>query len=131
MANGKPFESKGEFMDKVFINDLLVRGIIGIREWERKKAQDILINVTVFTDTTRAGETDDIQYSVDYSTLAKKMQSHAETAACLTVEALANDLAKLCLEDEMVKRVIVRVEKPGAVRFAKSVGVEVERSRDE
>jgi FolB domain-containing protein len=118
-------------MDKVFIKDLLVRGIIGIREWERKKAQDILINVTVFTDTSRAGETDDIQYSVDYSTLAKKVQSRAETAARLTVEALANDLANLCLEDEMVKKVIVRVEKPGAVRFAKSVGVEVERSRDE
>ncbi|HRQ25237.1 MAG TPA: dihydroneopterin aldolase [Anaerolineales bacterium] len=118
-------------MDKVFIKDLLVRGIIGIREWERKKTQDILINVTVFTDTSRAGETDDITYSVDYSSLAKKMQSHAETAARLTVEALANDLVKLCLEDEMVKKVIVRVEKPGAVRFAKSVGVEVERSRDE
>jgi FolB domain-containing protein len=118
-------------MDKIFIKDLLVRGIIGIREWERKKTQDILINVTVFTDTARAGETDDIKYSVDYSTLSKKIQSHAETAARLTVEALANDLAKICLEDEIVKRVIVRVEKPGAVRFAKSVGVEVERSRDE
>jgi FolB domain-containing protein len=131
MANGELFESQGELMDKVFIKDLLVRGIIGIREWERKKAQDILINVTVFTDTSRAGETDDITYSVDYSKLAKKIQSHAETAARLTVEALANDLANLCLEDEMVKKVIVCVEKPGAVRFAKSVGVEVERSRDE
>lgn len=118
-------------MDKVFIKDLLARGIIGIRDWERKKPQDILINVTVFADTSRAGETDDIAYSVDYSALAKKVQTHAETAARLTVEALANDLAKLCLEDEMVKKVIVRVEKPGAVRFAKSVGVEVERSRDE
>jgi dihydroneopterin aldolase len=47
------------------------------------------------------------------------------------VEALANDLAKLCLEDPSVKKAVVRVEKPGAVRFAKSVGVEVERSRDE
>ncbi|MCQ3937454.1 MAG: dihydroneopterin aldolase [Chloroflexi bacterium] len=118
-------------MDKVFIKDLLVRGIIGIRDWERKRAQDILINVTVFTDTTRAGETDEIEYCVDYSTLSKKIQSHAETAARFTVEALANDLAKLCLEDPLVKKVIVRVEKPGAVRFAKSVGVEVERKRDE
>lgn len=117
-------------MDKVFIKDLLVRGIIGIREWERKKPQDILINVTVFTDTTRAGETDDINDSVDYSALAKKMQSHAETSARLTVEALANDLAKICLDIPLVNKVIVRVEKPGAVRFAKSVGVEVERKRD-
>lgn len=118
-------------MDKVVIRDLLARGIIGIRDWERKRAQDILINITVFTDTTRAGETDELRYCVDYSALSKKIQAHAETAARFTVEALANDLAKLCLEDPLVKKAVVRVEKPGAVRFAKSVGVEVERSRDE
>ena len=118
-------------MDKTFIKDLLVRGIIGIRDWEREKPQDILINVTIFSDTTRAGETDDIAYCVDYSALAKKVQKHAETSARLTVEALANDLAKICLQEKSVQKVIVRVEKPGAVRFAKSVGVEVERRRDE
>jgi FolB domain-containing protein len=116
-------------MDKTFIKDLLVRGIIGIRDWEREKAQDILINVTVFSDTSRAAETDDIADCVDYSALAKRIQTHAETAARLTVEALANDLAKICLRDKIVQKVIVRVEKPGAVRFAKSVGVEIERSR--
>jgi FolB domain-containing protein len=118
-------------MDKVFIKDLLVRGIIGIREWEREKPQDILINVTVYSDTLRAAETDDINDCVDYSALAKKIQAHVETAQRLTVEALANDLAKLCLETPLVKKAVVRVEKPGAVRFAKSVGVEVERRRDE
>ena len=118
-------------MDKTFIKDLLVRGIIGIRDWEREKVQDILINVTVFSDTSRAGETDDINDCVDYSALAKKVQIHAETAARLTVEALANDLAKICLQEKLVQKVIVRVEKPGAVRFAKSVGVEIERRRDE
>lgn len=118
-------------MDKVFIKDLLARGIIGIREWEREKEQDILINVTVYTDTIRAAETDSIDDCVDYSALAKKIQEHAETAARLTVEALANDLAKLCLEEKLVRKVVVRVEKPGAVRFAKSVGVEVERKREE
>ncbi len=117
-------------MDKIFIKDLLVRGIIGIRDWEREKPQDILINVTVFADTTRAGEMDDIADSVDYSALAKKVQSHAETSARLTVEALANDLARICLETPLVRKVVVRVEKPGAVRFAKSVGVEIERKRD-
>lgn len=118
-------------MDKVFIKDLLVRGIIGIRPWEREKPQDILINVTVYTDTVRAAETDDIADCVDYSVLAKKIQVHAETAQRFTVEALANDLAKLCLETPLVRKVVVRVEKPGAVRFAKSVGVEVERKRGE
>lgn len=118
-------------MDKTFIKDMLVRGIIGIREWEREKPQDILINVTVFSDTTHAAETDDIADCVDYSALAKKVQAHAETAARLTVEALANDLAKICLNEKGVRKTIVCVEKPGAVRFAKSVGVEIERSRDE
>lgn len=118
-------------MDKTFIKDLLVHGIIGVNEWERSTPQGILINVTVFTDTTRAGQTDDIKDCVDYSVLAGKIQSHAETAARLTVEALANDLAGICLEQEGVQKTIVRVEKPGAVRFAKSVGVEIERRRDD
>jgi FolB domain-containing protein len=118
-------------MDKIFLEDLLVRGIIGIRDWEREKPQDILINITAFTDTNRAAKTDDLVDCIDYSALAKKVQAHAETAARFTVEALANDLAKLCLEQKGIKKVIVRVEKPGAVRFAKSVGVEIERGRDE
>lgn len=117
-------------MDKTFIKDLLVRGIIGVNDWERKKPQDILINITVFADTSRAGETDDIKDCVDYSALTKIIQAHAETAARLTVEALANDLAKICLEQNGVQKTIVRVEKPSAVRFAKSVGVEIERKRE-
>lgn len=118
-------------MDKTFIKDLLVRGIIGIRDWEREKPQDILINITVFSDTTQAAQTDDIADCVDYSALAKKLQAHAETAARLTVEALANDLAEICLKEKGVMKTSVRVEKPGAVRFAKSVGVEIERSRND
>ena len=118
-------------MDKVIIKDLLARGILGVRDWERKRAQDILINLTLFTDTKRAGETDNLEDCVNYSTMSKKILAHAESAARLTVEALANDLAKICLEDKSVQKVIVRVEKPGAVRFAGSVGVEIERSRDD
>ena len=118
-------------MDKTFIKDLKVRGIIGINDWEREQIQDMLINIEVFSDTRRAAETDNIEDCVNYRTLAKKVQAHAETANRLTVEALANDLAKICLREKLVQKVIVRVEKPGAVRFSNSVGVEIERSRDE
>jgi len=114
-------------MDKTFIKDLVAHGIIGVNEWERENPQEILINITVFTDTQRAAESDDLADCVDYSSLARKVQTHAETAARFTVEALANDLAAICLEQELVEKVIVRVEKPGAVRFAASAGVEVER----
>lgn len=118
-------------MDKVIIKDLRARGIIGVNDGERNRPQDILINITLFTDTRRAAETDNINDCVNYSTISKKVLAHAETSKRFTVEALASDVAKLCLEENGVRKVIVRVEKPGAVRFAKSVGVEIERSRDE
>ena len=116
-------------MDKVIIKNLLARGIIGVNDWERKRPQDILINITLFTDTLRAAKTDDINDCVNYSTVSKKVQAHAETAERLTVEALANDLAEICLEEKGVQKVVIRIEKPGAVRFAESVGVEIERNR--
>jgi len=89
----------------------------------------MLINITVFTDTRRAAETDDIADCVDYDALAKKIKAHAESAGRLTVEALANDLAEICLREKGVEKAIVKVEKPDAVPSAQSVGVEVERAR--
>lgn len=118
-------------MDKVIIKDLLARGIIGINDWEREQPQDILINIAVTTDTRRAAQTDDIADCVNYRSLAREVRQHAETAARLTVEALANDIATICLQQPGVQKATVRVEKPGAVRFAASVGVEIERGHDE
>ena len=116
-------------MDKVFIRDLKVTGILGIHDWERVTPREIIINVTLFADTRRAAKSDDINDCVDYSATAKKIRAHAESAARMTVEALANDLTELCLKEPRVKKVIVRVEKPGAVPEAASVGVEIERAR--
>jgi len=114
-------------MDQTFIKDLLVRGVIGISEKERSQPQDILINVVLYGDITRAGQTDDIEDCINYRTIAKKIIAHVESIQRYTVEALATDLANLCLENHAVQKVRVRVEKPGAVRFAASVGVEIER----
>jgi FolB domain-containing protein len=118
-------------MDQVFIRDLVARGIIGINDWEREKPQEILINVSLFADLRKAGVSDDINDCINYRTVAKKVQAHAETAQRFTVEALAADLASICLEMAAVQKVRIRVEKPGASRFARSVGVEIERSRDD
>jgi FolB domain-containing protein len=120
-----------ERMDKVFITDLSARGIIGINEREREKPQEILINIVMEVDLRKAGQSDDIADCVNYRTVSKKVQSHAESAARFTVEALAADLARLCLEEPGVQRAIVRVEKPGAGRFSRSVGVEIERTRED
>ena len=116
-------------MDKIIIKNLRAHGIIGIYPHERQTPQAILINITVYTDTSRAAQTDDIIDCVDYETLSNKVKSHAESAARLTVEALANDIAQLCLSERGVERVNVRIEKPDAVPDAASVGVEIERSK--
>ena len=118
-------------MDKIIIKNLLARGIIGVNDWERKRAQDILINITMLTDTRPAAQSDSLEDCVNYSTMSKKVLAHAESINRMTVEALANDLAKVCLQEDGVQTVIVRVEKPGAVRFAESVGVEIERSKND
>lgn len=114
-------------MDQVFIHDLMVRGIIGINEEERTERQDIVINIILFTDTREAGQKDDINYCVNYRTVAKQVISHVENAARFTVEALAADVVEICLGNPLVRGARVKVDKPGAVRFSRSVGVEIER----
>jgi FolB domain-containing protein len=116
-------------MDQVFISDLIARGIIGINDWEREKPQEILINIILFCDLSKPGKSDDLRDSVDYRTITKKVLAQAESAGRFTVEALAADLARLCLEEPGVQKVRIRVEKPGAVRFSRSVGVEIEREK--
>ena len=117
-------------MDQIFISDLVARGIIGINDWEREKPQEILINIILFGDLSKAGESDNIRDSINYRTVAKKALVQAETSQRFTVEALAADIIHLCLEEPGVRKARVRVEKPGAVRFSRSVGVEIEREKE-
>ncbi len=117
--------------DQVLIRDLVARGVIGISDLERSKAQEIVMNIVLYADTRPGADSDDIEKCVNYRTVSKKCLAHAESAARYTVEALAQDLARLCLEEKGVIGVRVRVEKPGAVRFARAVGVEIERFKEE
>jgi FolB domain-containing protein len=114
-------------MDKIIIKDLRVTGIIGIYEHERTTPQEMVINIALFTDIRKAAETDDIADCVDYEKVANQVKAHAETSKRLTVESLAEDLARLCLDTPGVTRVTVRVEKTQAIPFTASVGVEIER----
>lgn len=115
--------------DTILIKDLLVRGILGLNDWERSKRQDILINVEIACDARRAGASDDIADSLNYRTLTKALIDYVESSQHYLIEALATELARICLREQGADRVRLRVEKPGALRFARSVGVEVERRR--
>jgi len=114
-------------MDKTFIDNLRVRCILGVNDWERTEPQEIRIGVTVFSDTRPATARDDLAGCVDYDRLAGRIRELAEKAQRFTVEALAGDIAGLCLAIPGVRKVTVRVEKPGAVAGTDSVGVEIER----
>ena len=116
-------------MDKIIIKDLLLRGIIGINDDERVNKQDIRINLVMFADTRPAGDSDDIRDAVNYRTITKHIIRHVEASADFLVEKLVADIARIVLTEYDVERVIVRVEKPGALRFAESVGVEIDRTR--
>lgn len=117
--------------DKIIVRDLLVRGIIGINDWERETPQDIRINLEIFLDARAAGRSDDLADALNYRTLTKKIIAYVERSNHFLVEALAHEIARLCVHGHGADRVVVRVEKPGALRFAISVGVEVERRAED
>jgi len=116
-------------MDKIHIKDLSLRTIIGINDDERRNRQDVLINLVMRADLRPAGASDDIDDAVNYRTITKRIIDLVENSQFYLVEKMADEIAKICLEDQRVKRVRVRVEKPGALRFARSVGVSIKRSR--
>jgi len=118
-----------ESFDKILIKDLLARGRLGVPEEERTHPQDILINLVLFTDIRRAGVSDDIHDTVDYDATTQEVLALVEKSTRHTVEALAEDIAQLCLSNPWVSGVDVRVEKPNVVRFTRSVGIEIQRFR--
>jgi FolB domain-containing protein len=117
--------------DKIIIRGLLLRAVIGLEDWERRDKQDILIDLTLFSNVESAGRLDDVSETVNYRTLTKAVIQHVEASEYRLIEALATAIARICTVDFKVPRVIVRVEKPGALRFARSVGVEIERGLED
>jgi dihydroneopterin aldolase/D-erythro-7,8-dihydroneopterin triphosphate epimerase len=118
------------YNDKIYIRDLAVRCIIGVNHDERTEKQDIVINVILFTDTRKAGQTDILDDSVDYKTVKNAVLSLVENSAFLLIEKLAEEIAKVCLDDSKVQKVNVTVDKPGALRYTRSVAVEIVRTRE-
>jgi len=116
-------------MDRIRISDLGVRCILGVNEEERREKQDILINLAIFTDLRKAGRTDRFEDALDYRALKKKIVRMVEDSHYFLVEALAEAVARVCLQHQAVTQVQVRVDKPSALRFARTVGVEILRKQ--
>jgi FolB domain-containing protein len=118
-------------LDQIMIKDLSIQGIVGIKPDERIHKQEILVNAVLYADTRAAAESDDIQDAVNYRTITKQMIAHIEAGEPMLVERLVQELADICLANERVVSVEISVEKPGALRFARSVGIRITRSRVE
>lgn len=117
-------------MDRIHIKDLLVPGIVGINPEERVNEQDILINATLWVDTRPAAASDDIADAANYRTITKAIIAHIRGGKPMLVERLVQEIADLVFATETrVQEVEVTVEKPGALRYARSVGISVRRTR--
>jgi len=117
-------------LDQIIIRDLQFRCVLGIDRDERREKQDVLAQITLHLDLRRAGRTDAIADTLDYKVLKKEILSMAETSRFHLIEALAQRMAEICLAHDDVKQVDIEVEKPGALRFARTVAVKIVRSRE-
>lgn len=116
-------------MDRILISDLRARCVIGVNEEERREKQDVVINLVLSADLRQAGSSDRFGETVDYRAIKKRVLNLVEGSHYYLVEALAEAVATACLEHPRVLQALVRVEKPSALRFARSVGVEIVRER--
>jgi len=116
-------------MDIVFINDLDIETIIGIYDWERKIRQVVRLNLEMNTDVRRAAASDRIDDALDYKSVAKRLIGFVGESDFQLVETLAERCADIVLDEFPVDWVRLRVDKPGAVRGSKSVGIIIERGR--
>ncbi len=116
-------------MDRILISDLAARCIIGVNEEERREKQDVLINITLYADLSNACRSDRFEDTVDYRSIKKRIVKMVEESNYFLIEALAEAVAEICLSAPKIVEAKVRVEKPSALRFARTVGVEIARSR--
>ncbi len=116
--------------DIIEIDNLRLRCLIGFSAHELKDKQDVVISMRIRTDMRRAGQTDNPDDAFNYRTVTKAIINHVEDSHYSLVEALAHSIAKIVIEHG-AEYVQLRVHKPGALRFADSVGVLIERTLED
>lgn len=116
--------------DKIYIRDLFLRCIIGFNDDERREKQDVTINIVLYADLSEPCRTDSVDDSVDYKAVKKTVIAMVESSSFQLIERLAEEVANCCLDHPRVRMVKVTVDKPGALRFSRSVAVEIVRRKE-
>ena len=116
-------------MDIIFFGGLEVDTIIGIYEWERKQRQIIILDIEMAFDISKAAETDDIQYALDYKTVSDRIISFVKESRFLLVERLISEIANIILTEYKVPWVKITLNKKGAIGQGVDVGITIERGK--
>jgi FolB domain-containing protein len=116
-------------MDRIFLRDLCLSCTIGVNDWEREVQQAVKVDLDLELDLSQAARKDDLSLTVDYKGVRDRIETLVARSRFFLVEALAERIAEICLEEPRVEKVRVSVEKPGALRGTRTVGVEILRRR--
>jgi dihydroneopterin aldolase len=115
--------------DRIFLRGLTAECIIGFIDWERRVKQTVVVDLELPVDCRHAAMTDEVADTVDYKKVAKRVLAFIEASEFKLVETLAQRLALLILEEFPLEWIRLSINKPGAIRNSRDVGVAIERSR--
>ena len=117
--------------DTIFLGGLTAECIIGIWDWERKVRQKVVIDLEMAADIRRAAASDHIDDTLDYKKVSKRLQQFIEQSQFQLVETLTDRIAQLVITEFGVPAVRVRLNKQGALRGSRDVGIVIERRRED
>ena len=115
--------------DRIFLRGLSAQCIIGFIDWERRTPQTLLIDLEIPCDCARAARSDSVEDTIDYKRVAKRVLGWLPTTQYHLVETLAQNLALLLLSEFPIDWIRVSINKPGAIRDSRDVGVSIQRRR--
>lgn len=116
-------------MDTIFLRELKIETLIGIYKWEKRVPQTLLIDLDIAMPNNQAGQSDDINHAIDYAKVAKHLQHDLQAQHFGLLEALAEYIAQILLNDFKAPWVKVSIAKPQAVRNCKHVGICITREK--
>ena len=117
-------------MDKIILTDFRINAVIGIWDWERRNPQTISIDLEMQTDTKKVSQSDSIEDALDYKAVSKRVKQFIQESQFNLIETVAENVAKIILEEFDVQWLKLRVSKPFAIRGSRNVGVCIERTKD-
>jgi len=126
---GQALESEQQLVDIIYISDLRIETVIGIYDWERKIKQTVVLDIEMAGDCRKAAVNDKVEDTLNYKSVAKRLIAFVGDSEFQLVETLAERCAEIVMEEFSVPWVKLRINKRGALRGARDVGVIIERGQ--